>query len=237
MVEEQDPAAEKRLARQLLRAADRGALATIFAEGEPYASLVLVALDLDAAPLLLLSDLAEHSHNISRNPRVSLLIDGTGGLVDPLAGPRVSLIGWARVVSEGRLLARYIARHPSAEAYAWFSDFKLYRMEIERAHLVAGFGRIRWIEGKEIHLAGDVSALAAAEPDILAALNADQGHALERRLGRGPGWRLTGIDPEGADFRREGEISRLDFAAEVRNADQARAALMAVDPPRRGEGA
>src|SRR5262249_48912732 len=143
MVEARDPATEKRLVRRLLRAADRGALGTIHAEGEPYASLVLVALDLDASPLLLLSDLAEHSHNIARDPRVSLLIDGTAGLTDPLSGPRATLLGRAVVVHERQLLARYLARHPSAEAYAGFSDFKLYRMEIERAHLVASYGLIR----------------------------------------------------------------------------------------------
>jgi hypothetical protein len=30
--------------------------------------------------------------------------------------------------------------------YAGFGDFRLYRMAIARAHVVAGFGRIRWIE-------------------------------------------------------------------------------------------
>jgi hypothetical protein len=36
--------------RRLLRTADRRALATILADGAPYASLVLLALDLDATP-------------------------------------------------------------------------------------------------------------------------------------------------------------------------------------------
>ena len=60
--------------RRLLRAADRGALATMLPDGTPYASLVLLALDLDAAPLLLLSDLAEHSKNITRDQRVLPLV-------------------------------------------------------------------------------------------------------------------------------------------------------------------
>src|SRR5215468_8709870 len=89
--------------RRLLEAADRAALGTLLAEGQPYVSLVLLALDHDAAPLLLLSDLAEHSRNIARDPRVSLLIDGTGGLADPLTGPRASLIGRAAAVRDERL--------------------------------------------------------------------------------------------------------------------------------------
>ncbi len=44
------------------------------------------------------------------------------------------------------LLARYIARHPGAEAWAAMRDFRLYRLVATRGHLVAGFGRIAWIE-------------------------------------------------------------------------------------------
>src|SRR6185437_11644586 len=73
------------IARRLLRAADRGTLATSL-EGWPYASLVLVATAPDGAPLLLLSTLARHTAAIAREPRVSLLIDGTAGLEDPLTG-------------------------------------------------------------------------------------------------------------------------------------------------------
>jgi putative heme iron utilization protein len=38
---------------------------------------VLLACDHDAAPLLLMSDLAEHARNIAADNRVALLVDGT----------------------------------------------------------------------------------------------------------------------------------------------------------------
>ena len=79
-----DPAA---FGRRLLRGRDRAALATSL-RGAPYASLVLFVADLDASPLLLLSDLAQHSRNIAFDPRVSLLLDATEGYPDPLTGPR-----------------------------------------------------------------------------------------------------------------------------------------------------
>ncbi len=223
--------------RGLMRASDRAALATSLGDGTPYASLVLLALDLDATPLLLLSDLAEHSRNIARDPRVSLLIEGTGGLVDPLTGPRASLLGRAEVAKNARLMTRFTARHPSAAGYAGFADFKLYRLTVERAHLVAGFGRIRWVEGAEIVLAGDAGALAAAEPSIVAHINEDHADAVDRIVGGDKvggretgrhegGWRMTGIDPEGADFRRAGDTTRVDFAIEVRDAGAARSELV-----------
>ena len=108
-------------ARRLLRAVDRGALATSLAGGAeaaaggwPYASLVLLACDHDAAPLLLISDLAEHSKNIADDPRVGLLIDGTVGRTDPLTGPRVTILGTAEKTDDARFKARFVARHPAA---------------------------------------------------------------------------------------------------------------------------
>ena len=138
-----------RQARAVIRATDRAALATS-QEGWPFASLVLAALDHDGTPLLLISDLSEHAKNIKREPRVSLLFDGTQGLDDPLTGPRVTVLGEARVSAEKHLMQRFLARHPAAELYAGFADFHLYRIAVARAHLVAGFGRIHWIAASDL---------------------------------------------------------------------------------------
>ena len=54
---------------------------------------MLVAVDHDLSPILLLSDLAEHSKAIAADPRVSLLFDGTAGLAQPLTGSRVIAVG------------------------------------------------------------------------------------------------------------------------------------------------
>src|SRR5215471_16269153 len=149
------------LARRLARSCVRAALATSLG-GAPYASLVLFAVDLDASPLLLLSELAQHSRNIAFDPRVSLLLDGTEGLADPLTGPRLTLLGHARKTDDRRCLARFVSHHPAGAGYAGFRDFHLYRVAVERGHLVAGFGRIDWIDGADFLLAFDVSTLAAA---------------------------------------------------------------------------
>src|SRR5258707_417618 len=94
---EQPPApdASVDIARRLIRGADRGVLSTRLAAGDgwPYGSLVLIGIDHDLSPILLLSDLAEHTRNIVADPRASLLIDGTVGHDDPLSAPRVALMG------------------------------------------------------------------------------------------------------------------------------------------------
>ncbi len=148
--------ADVALARRMLAEAREATLATAFAgarpdeRGWPYASLVLLATDARGMPLLLLSDLAEHTRNLRDDPRVSLLIDATQGHADRLAEPRLTLLGRAAVIADDADRAdartRFLARHPPAATYAGFGDFRFYRVTPDRAHLVAGFGRIRWIE-------------------------------------------------------------------------------------------
>jgi putative heme iron utilization protein len=222
-----DPAV---LGRLLARSCTRAALATSL-NGAPYASLVLITLDLDASPLLLLSDLAQHSRNIAFDPRVSLLLDGTEGQPDPLTGSRLTLLGRALPTDDPRCLARFMSHHPASAAYAGFRDFHLYRVMVERGHLVAGFGRIEWINGGDFLFQPDAGALAAAETEILRHMNADHSdtiaHYARGLLGRtGTGWRMTGIDPEGIDLRCDGGTARLDFAAPVLTVEAARAALV-----------
>jgi hypothetical protein len=213
-------------ARRLIRSLDRASLATSI-DGWPYASLVLAAADQDATPLLLVSRLAQHTQNLEKDGRASLLFDGTAGLDDPLTGDRVTVLGRAERTGDPRAKARFLARHPSAQLYAGFDDFALWRLHVERAHLVAGFGRIHWIERTDL-LGATAPALQQAEADIVQHMNEDHADAIElfatQLLGRtGEGWRLTGIDPAGADLRRAGEIARLDFAGPVLDASGARA--------------
>jgi heme iron utilization protein len=207
------------LGRLLTRGCAKAALATSL-NGGPYASLVLFAVDVDASPLLLLSDLAQHSYNIAFDPRVSLLLDATEDHLDHLTGPRLTLLGRAQRTDDPRCLGRFVSHHPASAGYAGFRDFHLYRIAIERGHLVAGFGRIEWIDGVDFLFAPDASTLAAAESEILRHMNEDHSDAIScyacGLLGRvGTGWRMTGIDPEGIDLRRDGETARLDFAAPV----------------------
>jgi hypothetical protein len=219
-----------KLARWLARRCAHAALATSL-NGAPYASLVLLALDLDASPLLLLSELAQHSRNIAFEPRVSLLLDGTRGHADRLTGPRLTLLGRAVLTDDPRCLARFVAHHPGSSAYAGFRDFHLYRVAVERGHFVAGFGRIDWIDGAEFRFAPDAGELAEAESEILRHMNEDHSDVIADYarvvLGRmGSGWRMTGIDPEGIDLRGDGDTTRLEFAAPVLTPAAARAALV-----------
>lgn len=228
-------------ARRLVRVADRAALATALGDGGwPYASLVLTACGHDAAPLVLISDLAEHTRNVAADSRASLLFDDTAGLDSPLTGARATVLGRLVRADDPGLTARYVARHPDAADYAGFADFALYRMEVERAHLVAGFGEIHWIEAAEVSFdSATMAGLAAAEDGIVAHMNADHAGAIQLYatvlMGlTGEGWTMTGIDPEGADLRRGGAVGRLDFGCIVATPEAARAELVRLVQQARG---
>lgn len=204
--------------RDLLRRAVTAALAVrLPGTGEPYAALVLVAGDHRGRALLFISALAEHTKALEAEPTGCLLIDGTAGEAARLAGARAGIIGRFAKIADPLLKERFVRRHPEAEIYRDFADFALWRQEPSRAHLVAGFGRIQWVEGGRC-LADDPTggALAAQEAAILAHMNADHRDAVglyaTALLGQPAGdWRLTGIDPEGLDLADRSHRARLAF--------------------------
>lgn len=223
------------IARALMRGATTAALGTSLAPvGWPMASLVLVACDHDGAPIVLLSDLAEHSRNLAADPRMSLLFTDPAAFEDALGGGRVTVLGRAARTSHERHRRRYLARHPSARDYAGFADFAFYRVAVERAHLVAGFGRIEWIGGAELLLdAAAAGDLVEREAAIVRHMNADHADAVrlyaEVLLGLGGGdWVMTGCDAEGIDLRRGATVARLGFDAPVLDGAGARAHLVAL---------
>lgn len=219
-------------ARHLLRSAPLGSLATVMreSEGAPYASLVAVATDHDGAPILLLSDLADHTKNLKIDDRISLLLTGGKAHEDPLAGERLSLMGRLRRSEAPNLRQRFLARHHQAAGYAAFADFGFYHMAVDRAHLVAGFGRIHWIEGERLRIAPP-EQLVAAETDIVAHMNDDHADAVQlfatALLGRDEGeWLMTGVDGEGADLRFQDQVARLPFGCRVENGTDVRKELI-----------
>jgi putative heme iron utilization protein len=218
----------------LLRRALKASLATLERQnGGPYASLVTLSTAADGTPLMLLSRLAVHTQNVLADPRAGLLIDGTSAQGDPLAGGRVSLAGRVTVTENGADKRRFLARHPEAEMYAAFTDFAFYRLQIERAHYVGGFGRIVDLQPSDILL--DVSAapsLIEAEPGIVEHMNADHADALALYAARALGgpqdpaaWKMTGIDPEGLDIVGPSGPLRIDFSAPIATPGDARKAL------------
>ena len=236
-----DSAFDPRLAaKKLLREARSGALASLIPpRGDPYCSLVNVATAPDGAPLLLLSKLAVHTKNILADARVSLMLDERKE-GDPLAGARVMLMGKIAPTADRQAVQAYLRRHPEAEQFVQFADFALYRITIEKAHLVAGFGRIVDLGPRDIltDLSG-AEALIEAEAEAIDHMNADHKGALALYAGKllgasGGEWACTGIDPEGIELQNGRTALRLFFPQRVDGPGPLRAMLKALAEEARG---
>jgi hypothetical protein len=198
--------------------------------GDPYCSLVNVATLPDGSPLLLISRLAIHTRNILADPRVSLMLDERKA-GDPLQGARVMLSGPAAMTDDPQARRRYLDRQPEAAMFADFADFAFYRIEIVRAHLVAGFGRIVDLAPADLLLdPAAAHALVEAEPDAIAHMNADHADACRlyatKLLGAPDGdWRCAGCDPEGMELQLGHIALRLVFPQQVNSPGALRAVL------------
>lgn len=144
-----DPKGEIKRLMQLPKAAF-GTLADREGVSYPSVSLVVPALDAGGRPLLLLSDLSDHVRNLGNTPKASLLFDGTGGIDEPLTGPRVTLLGEVAETRDPDHRTAYLTARPEAAFYADFKDFRFYRFAVAEALIVAGFGRIHRFAGAEL---------------------------------------------------------------------------------------
>jgi heme iron utilization protein len=226
-------------ARTLVAATNVAALATLTAEGDPWASLVTYgALD-DGSPVLCLSHLAEHGRNLAGDARASLVITQPDGPADPLAAARVTLAGRAQRAAEPDVLnaarAAHLAAVPAATSYIDFSDFSLWVLRVTRVRWVGGYGRMDSASGP---------AYAAAAPDPVAAnaasavahLNRDHADALlviAQALGGYPdatAARCSGLDCRGIDLAlhtpRGPAPARVAFPVALTGSSQLRAATV-----------
>jgi len=229
--------AARRLARDLLRRARHGALATLDPQsGDPLATRTGLAPDMDGAPVFLTSTLSAHTQALLADPRCSLLV-GEPGKGDPLAHPRLTVTGQARRIAaddpaRAALKRRYLARHPKAQLYVDFGDFSFWRLEVARASLNGGFGRAYAMTDADVLT--DVPAVAGLsdmEDGAVAHMNADHADAVELYArafcgaGAGP-WQLAGLDPEGLDLVLGDRCERLWFEVPLTDAGQLRPLLV-----------
>lgn len=236
-----------RLAERLLRGARRGALGTLEPGGHPFVSLVSLATDVDATPLILVSRLSHHTAHLTADARCSLLVDESGK-GDPLAHPRLTLTCRAvpieRESERGRRVRRrFLARQPKAALYVDFPDFGFFALEIERGSLNGGFGKAYRLERADLvlDLAG-AEELLALEESALEHMNADHAASAalyaEKLLGLPAGrWTMTGIDPAGCDLASGERTGRLPFDGRVTSSDGLRRALHDLAVRARSRGA
>ncbi len=141
----------KRHAAALLEQARFGVLGTHSAQerGYPYGSVVPFCLDGEGCPVILISELAQHTRNIAADPRVSLTVLEQWAAQKVQEVPRLCLLGEADREVDEAARARYLKRFPEGREFLRL-DFVFHRIVPRRAHFIEGFGRVRWLEPADL---------------------------------------------------------------------------------------
>lgn len=211
-------------ARKIARKCRSGAIATTDRnEGTPYVSFCAYATDYSAQPIFLFSDLADHTQNLVQNGKVSLLCEQASHLSNPQAGPRVTLVGEIEKIEDGQICSLFLQQHTSAKKYASFGDFNFYRLNVEKAHFVGGFGRAIWLDSKD-YMSDSAASLCflTKQTELVSILNEDFSDFARRcatkllKL-RGKNWQLLRVDGDGVDLKLASKIVRYPFDAEMKN--------------------
>ncbi len=220
-------------ARTIAATSNAATLATLTADGDPWASLVAYGL-VDGAPVLCVSNLAEHGRNLAKDPRASLSIVTASDDSDPLATGRITVAGVVEApLGQDRDAARaaYLDAVPAARFYIEYSDFTLWVLRVDRVRWVGGYGRMDSASGED-YLAAEPDPVTPASARAIAHLNADHADGLAsmaRAFGGYPDTDeavCTGIDRYGLDLRvhtpRGVAYTRIGFPEPLASAGQLR---------------
>lgn len=227
----------RRLAKNLVRKGRYATLATLDPlDGSPAASRVSLATAMNGDPVFLISRLSGHFTNLEADQRCSLLI-GEPGKGDPLAHPRITLIGRAQMLDSSperdRIKARYLMRHSKTALYVDFPDFAFWRFSIVRTSLNGGFGKAFAPEASDIVCdTTGLEQLEAAEAGAVSHMNEDHADAVDRYAAsvgaKESGWKLACVDPEGIDMVSGDATARLWFEQPLRTPDDLHKTLVAI---------
>ncbi|MBI4692995.1 MAG: HugZ family protein [Gammaproteobacteria bacterium] len=223
-------------ARRLLLNCYDGVLSTNSAllAGYPFGSVVPFCLDRAGRPVILIADIAQHTRNITADPRVSLIVFERTAADLQLNGRYTAVADAVPVPPDDKnTQERYYRYFPDSRDYHLTHSFMFFALAPKRIRYIGGFGDIHWLEPAQTVQANPFDA--ALEQDMIEHMNADHVDAMRRYIApsvkEDPATlepRMTGIDAEGCHVRVNGRIVRIPFAEPATTPQDVRAALVAL---------
>ena len=219
-------------ARELLLKEYRGVLSTHSKAmpGFPFGSVVPYCLDAQGYPLILISRIAQHTHNLRQDGKCSLLV-GERGAEDVQAVGRLTLLAEARQLhGEAQIAAaaqRYYRYFPDSQNHHRVHDFDFWVLAPVRWRYIGGFGAIHWLD--QVALANPFAG--DSEADMLAHMNRDHAAAIAHYVelaglpGHAPA-EMVGIDSEGFHLRIGQGLHWLAFPTSCNSPLEVRQALV-----------
>ena len=198
--------------------------------GFPFGSVVPYCLDAQGQPLILISRIAQHTHNLQKDPKCSMLV-GERGAEDVQAVGRLTYLAEARKLEDSAAIEaaaeRYYRYFPDSQNYHKAHDFDFWVLEPVRHRYIGGFGAIHWID--RLTLANPFAG--KAEASMIEHMNADHAKAIAHYvalagLPKSEPAQLVGIDSEGMHLRIGQGLHWLAFATPCNTPTQVREALV-----------
>ena len=209
-------------------------------EGWPFGSITPYAVAARGEPIILISEIAEHTRNLREDARASLLVQDSQALSDPQAGARVTLMGYATPVPPPYLddaRRRYLDSFPGSASFFQIHDFTLFQIKVSRVRFIGGFGEIYWLDGSEVTANADtkIDPVAPHVEMICEHMNEDHPDALRLYASAFAGTEaeaaeMIHVDSEGFDMiaitgGRHKHL-RLAFSNRVTTTDEVRAEMV-----------
>ena len=219
-------------ARELLLKEYRGVLSTHSKAmpGFPFGSVVPYCLDEQGRPLILISRIAQHTHNLLKDPKCSLLV-GEREAEDVQAVGRLTYLAEGEKLEDTAAIEaaaeRYYRYFPDSQNYHKAHDFDFWVLKPVRHRYIGGFGAIHWVD--QLTLANPFAG--KAEVSMVEHMNADHAKAIAHYvdlagLPKTVPAQLVGIDSEGMHLRIGQGLYWLPFQAPCNTPTQVREALV-----------
>ncbi len=223
-------------ARKLLVSEYQSVLSTLSVDvpGYPFGSVVPYCLTRQGLPLILISNIAQHTKNILADSRVSLIVS-TRHAADQQASARLTIVGDAQAVEQelGDVAWRYYSFFPQARDYHKTHGFDFFVIKPSKFRFIGGFGDIGWIEQDRLLLANPFSL--EDEQRIVNHMNDDHADSLKKychsngiACAENDEVVMVGIDAEGLHLAIASVIYRIHFSEPVADAMEARKMLVAM---------
>lgn len=194
-------------------------------EGYPFGSVVPFALTAEGKPVIFIATIAAHTANLRANNKASLFVRQPDTDGDPQNGWRITVMGKMKRLAElnerisdkdahvvervGRdeldaIHARYLETTPWARDYGLTHGFAYWRMsEIDAVRYIGGFGKICWLDGREIVDDAMAGGLDKASQGAVDHMNEDHAENMVEMVEG-----LYGFTPASATMTR---LDRLGF--------------------------
>lgn len=201
----------------LLRESNEGVLSTISKkfEGYPFGSFTTFTTDRNRTVIIYASELAQHTKNLVQNSKASLTIYNLKKNGDQQDSQRLTLLGDLVLAdNQDDCKERFSLFLPHSVNYHKMHDFSFYKLLINQARWIGGFGQIAWL--KPEHWKDSKPKWLEREESIINHMNDDHSNSiistLHAQIGvKDPKAEMVAINTDGYYVKSNNELMFIKF--------------------------